>query len=204
MEINEFLELQVNTTTGKGPLKFGELREFTARGLQNGVAVAPIGKGRIYLLFRKGEPEGAVMLDEHGILVGDKAVFLLKGGESFEFHTADPEAIDLYILSCRIFDKSHMTHNISRALPTIERKNEGTGAFVIRILRGQVPQAGLHVSMRTQGRVVGSDVTTPEGKAYFKVLFGDYDCVVMDRERKIRVFPVKVHTKGSEVTVDIS
>ena len=89
------------------------------------------------------------------------------------------------------------------AMPTIERRNEGTGSFTVIILKGKVPQSGIHVSIRKQGRVIGSDVTTQEGKAYFKVIFGEYDCVVMDRDRKIRIFPVTVRSGGREETIEL-
>jgi len=203
MEISEFLNEQVNATTLEYSLKLNDLKKFADDGRKSGIGVADIGIGKIYLLFKKGEPEGAVEIEKNGIILGDKAIYLLKGSEMFSFHPVEHDLIESYILLCRIFDRSHLTSNMSMAMPTIERRNEGTGSFTVKIVKGQVPQSGIHVSIRKQGRVIGSDVTTPEGKAYFKVLFGEYDCVVMDRDRKIRIFPVTVRSGGREETIEI-
>jgi hypothetical protein len=203
MEISEFLEEQVNATTSEYSSKLNDLKKFAADGKKSGIGVAEIEIGRIYLLFKKGEPEGAVEIEKNGVLLGDKAVYLLKGSEKFSFHPVETEVIESYILLCRIFDQSHLTSNMSMAMPTIERRNEGTGAFTVKIVKGAVPQSGIHVSIRKQGRVIGNDVTTQEGKAYFKVIFGEYDCVVMDRDRKIRIFPVIVRSGGREETIDL-
>ncbi len=203
MEISEFLNEQVNATTSEYSSKLNDLKKFAVEGKKSGIGVADIGRGKIYLLFKKGEPEGAVEIEKNGILLGDKAVYLLKGSETFSFHPVDKDVIEAYILLCRIFDRSHLTSNMSMSMPTIERRNEGTGAFTVKIVKGRVPQPGIHVSLRKQGRVIGSDVTTPEGKSYFKVLFGEYDCVVMDRDRRIRIFPVSIHSGGREETIEL-
>jgi len=203
MEINEFLNEQMNATTSEYSSKLNDLKKYATDGNRSGIGVADIGFGKLYLLFKKGEPEGAVEIEKNGILLGDKAIYLLKGTEVFSFHPVDQEVIESYIFLCRIFDRSHLTSNMSMAMPTIERRNEGTGAFTVIILKGKVPQSGIHVSIRKQGRVIGCDVTTHEGKAYFKVLFGEYDCVVMDRDRKIRIFPVAVRSGGREETIEL-
>lgn len=203
MEISEFLNEQVNATTSEYTSKLNDLKKFAGEGKKSGIGVADIGIGKLYLLFNKGEPEGAVEIEKKGILLGDKAIYLLKGSEVFSFHPVEHDIVEVYILLCRIFDRSHLTSNMSMAIPTIERRNEGTGAYTVKILKEHVPQSGIHVSIRKQGRVIGSDVTTSEGKAYFKVLFGEYDCVVMDRERKISIFPVTVRSGGREETIEI-
>ena len=203
MEISEFLSEQVNTTTSVYSSKLNDLKKFADEEKKSGIGVADIGIGTLYLLFKKGEPEGAVEIEKKGILLGDKAVYLLKGNEVFSFHPVEHDVIEIYILLCRIFDRSHLTSNVSIPMPTIERRNEGTGAFTVKILKGAVPQSGMHVSIRKQGQVIGSDVTTSEGIAYFRVLFGEYDCVVMDHDRKIRIFPITVHSGGREETIEI-
>jgi len=203
MEISEFLNEQVNATISESSSKLNDLKKFADEGKKSGIGVADIGIGKLYLLFTKGEPEGAVEIEKNGILLGDKAIYLLKGSETFSFHPVSQDVIEEYILLCRISDQSHLTSNMSVAMPTIERRYEGTGSFTVKIVKIQVPQPGVHVSIRKQGRVIGSDVTTNEGKAYFKVLFGEYDCVVMDRDRKIRIFPVTVRSGGIEETIEL-
>jgi len=203
MELDEFLASCIKTRISEGPFSMNELKKFSIEEKKSGVAVAVIGQGTVYLLFVSGEPQGAVEIDRTGMLIGDKAVYLLKGNETFSFYRVEREIIEQWVLTCRIFDKSHLNSNLSPNIPIIERKNEGMGSFGIRVLKDNAPQSGLHVSVRKQGRVLGSDVTTGEGKAYFKLLFGDYDVVIMDREKKIQIFPVKVHSAGSEETISL-
>jgi hypothetical protein len=201
MEMDEFLASCVKARISEGSFTMNELKKFAMEDKKNGVAVAIIDKGTVYLLFTEGEPQGAVEIDKTGMLSGDKAVYLLKGNETFSFYKVEREMIDRWVLTCRIFDKSHLNSNLSPNIPIIERKNEGMGSFGVRVLKDNVPQIGLHISVRKQGRVIGSDVTTGEGKAYFKLLFGDYDVVIMDKDKKIQIFPVKVHSGGREETI---
>jgi hypothetical protein len=204
MEIGEFLRNSITTTVSTGTFRLNELKKFAMAERKSGIAVAEIEKGTIYLLFASGEPRGAVEIDKSGTLMGDKALFLLKGGEAFSFHQIDREHVEFWIQTCRIFDQSHLNSNLSANIPIIERKNEGLGSFAIKVMKDNIPQGGLHVSIRKKGRVLGSGVTTPEGKSYFKVLFGEYDIVIMDRERKIKTFPVIVHSGGREETINLS
>ena len=203
MEIDEFLKTSITTTVSAGTFRLNDLKKFVMDERKSGIAVADVENGTVFLLFSSGEPRGAVEIERNGILMGDKAVLLLKGGEIFSFHQVNHELIERWILTCRIFDTSHLTGNLSSNIPTIERKNEGMGSFAIKVMKDTIPQGGLHVSIRKRGRVIGSGVTSPDGKSYFKVLFGEYDVVVMDRERKIQTFPVIVHSGGREETINL-
>lgn len=203
MELEEFISSNIKERIAEGPFGMNDLKTFVMDEKKSGIAVAVIERGTVYILFVSGEPQGAVEIDKTGMLIGDKAVFLLKGNEMFSFYRADREVVEQRVLTCRIFNKSHLNSNLSPNIPIIERKNEGMGSFGIRVMKDNIPQPGLHVSIRKQGRVLGSDVTTGEGKAYFKVLFGDYDIVVMDREKKIQIFPVKVHSGGREEHISL-
>jgi hypothetical protein len=203
MELDEFLTMCIKSRIPEGPFGMNDLKKFALDEKKSGIAVAVIDRGSVYLMFTAGEPQGAVEIDRTGMLIGDKAVYLLKGNEIFSFYRVEREIIEEWILTCRIFDRSHLNSNLSPNIPIIERKNEGMGAFGIRVMKDNVPQPGLHVSVRKQGRVLGSDVTTSEGKAYFKLLFGDYDVVIMDKEKKIQIFHVKVHSGGREETISI-
>ena len=203
MELDEFISSSIKARIAEGPFGMNDLKTFVMDEKKSGIAVAVIERGVVYILFVSGEPQGAVEIDKTGMLIGDKAVFLLKGNEMFSFYRAERETVEQWVLTCRIFNKSHLNSNLSPNIPIIERKNEGMGSFAIRVIKDDIPQSGLHVSIRKQGRVLGSDVTTGEGKAYFKVLFGDYDIVVMDREKKIQIFRVKVHSGGREENISL-
>ena len=198
MELDEFLNSCIKARISEGSFRMNDLKKFAMDEEKSGIAVAEIEKGTVYLLFASGEAQGAVEIDKTGMLIGDKAIFLLKGNELFSFHMVEREVMERWILTCRIFDKSHLNSNLSPNIPIIERKNEGMGSFAVKIVKDNVPQPGLHVSVRKQGRVIGNDVTTGEGKAYFKLLFGEYDVVIMDKGKKMQIFPVKVHSGGRE------
>ena len=89
MEINEFLNEQMNATTSEYSSKLNDLKKYVTDGKKSGIGVADIGFGKLYLLFKKGEPEGAVEIEKNGILLGDKAIYLLKGNEVFSFHPVE-------------------------------------------------------------------------------------------------------------------
>ena len=121
----------------------------------------------------------------------------------FEFFTIDPEDIDGVVLGCRIFQKGHIKKTMMPNIPRIINRNEGMGQFIMTVHSSGVPQSGIHVSLRRRGQIVGSDVTTGEGKAYFKILFGSYSCAILDRDHKIRTFQFEFNRSGYELRVDL-
>ena len=140
--MEEFISSNIKERIAEGPFGMNDLKTFVMDEKKSGIAVAVIERGTVYILFVSGEPQGAVEIDKTGMLIGDKAVFLLKGNEMFSFYRADREVVEQRVLTCRIFNKSHLNSNLSPNIPIIERKNEGMGSFGIRVMKDNIPQPG--------------------------------------------------------------
>ena len=75
-------------------------------------------------------------------------------------------------------------------MPEFGKKNAGLGVFTLTIMRKDEPQNGVWVSLRKEGKIVGSDVTTEDGSVAFKLMHGKYDVIVQDRNQQITNFHV--------------
>ena len=80
MEIDEFLKTSITTTVSRGTFRLNDLEKI-CNGRDK--TVADVENGTVFLLFSSGEPRGAVEIERNGILMGDKAVPLLRGEKSF-------------------------------------------------------------------------------------------------------------------------
>ena len=83
MKIDELLENVLKGSQYLGTYDLLELMQYaSARGI-NGIAIAK-GDGRnLYLALIAGEAEGAIYIDEKGVLFGDKAVLMIQAKEKF-------------------------------------------------------------------------------------------------------------------------
>jgi len=63
------------------------------------------------------------------------------------------------------------------------------GVFTLSVEKDHVPQNGIRVLIRKDGKIVGSDITH-DGKVSFKVLHREYDCIVQGRNQVITTFHV--------------
>ena len=171
-----------------GQFTITELMAYASQRHISGVACATDGSKRYYILFSGGEPEGAELFDEQGSLFGNAATYHLKGKESFTLYSLDPAVADRLILRCRVFDKSHLKKNFSVNLPQIGKKSEGIGIFSMKVTGEGKPLAGIQVTIRKGGQVLGSDMTNREGKVAFKLIHGRYECVVSGKGYSLRAY----------------
>ncbi|NMB79805.1 MAG: hypothetical protein GYA23_12010, partial [Methanomicrobiales archaeon] len=144
------------------------------------------------------EPEGAIYIDEKGELFGDNAVMLIKGQEQFTFHQVPKDFVDAVAMGCRIFKKSRLATGSCVEMPEIGKKSAGVGTLTLYIVKGNAPQNGIRISLRKDGQIVGSDVTTNDGSVGFRALHGTYDCVIQDRSQMVttrRITFDDAHTK---------
>lgn len=204
MEIVSFIRDNTRKGQGRGAFHLSDLIRTAEKRQESGIGVTETGGVTISVLFFHGEPDGAVAIDDKGTLFGDKAVILLKGNEVFEFFPVAPEEIEQAILGCRIFQKGHIKKTMMPNIPQIARRAEGVGQLIITVTEEGRPLPGIHVSLRRRGQVLGSDVTTTEGMAYFKVLFGTYDCAILDREHRIRTYKFEFSRSGSVCRIDLA
>jgi hypothetical protein len=206
MDIGEFVKAIAGTGHDTGTFRLPELMTYCTSQSASGVGISRDKDGsEIFLLFIAGEPQGAVLNDKAGTLCGDKAVLHLRGTELFSFHPADPERVEEYAIGCRVYDRSHLKGNPTGEIPHLSRRETaGIGILTVTVLRRNAPQAGLHVSVRKTGQLVGTDITAPTGKASFRLLFGRYDCVIMDRDHTIRHYPVSFERAGTSLAFDLA
>ncbi|MDO9323911.1 MAG: hypothetical protein Q7T80_03030 [Methanoregula sp.] len=174
-----------------GTFPLPELMRFAAKGSINGIAASMENEKQQYLAILAGEPEGAIFLDEKGTLYGDKAVMLITGAELFTLYDVNPELVDAVVAGSRVFEKSHLKKGDRYEIPEFGKKSAGVGVFTLTIQKNDEPQNGVRVSLRKEGKVVGSDVTTRDGSVGFKLVHGKYDVIVQDRNQNLSTFHVR-------------
>ena len=156
----------------------------------SGIAVSKDGEQAFYLAILVGEPEGAVLTDEKGELYGDSAVVHLTGREQFVLSGVESDLVTALVMGCRIFEKTHLRTRLAEDLPAIGRKAGGVGVLSLTVIHEGEPRDGYRISIRKDGQVVASDITTGGGNVRFRLLHGDYDCIVQDRRGA--VFPSRI------------
>jgi len=131
-------------------------------------------------------------IDDKGSLYSDKAVLMISGHEKFEFYDVKPDIIDAVVMGSRIFEKMHLKKSLPSLIPEIGKKSEGLGVLTLTIQKDAIPQNGFTVSIRSEGKILGSDISTDEGTVSFKLQHGKYTCIVMDRSQNMTTFYVSV------------
>lgn len=203
----EILESLLSGVSGQGPFSLKEMLAHAGTQASSGVGVTGEKKERWYILFLKGEPEGAILADSRGNLYGNKAVYLLKGTERFRFYPADSGVIERLVLSSRIFDKKILDRKLPGDIPEMVIKTEsGVGLFSMQVTKNGVPQPGRRVTIRKLGQITGSDTTNGEGKVSFKLLFGRYECIIMNPDLSTRVYEFEFTPEllNQSVSLDLS
>jgi len=145
-------------------------------------------RGKTYLLFLEGEPEGALIADSKGELYGDKAVYLITGEDQFTLYPLNPAVVERLIFGCRIYDKSHFTASYSLGLPEIGKKAEGIGRLIIAVRKEGVPAAGITVKVRHNGQIVANDISDKRGEVSFRLLYAPYEVLIVRNENDIDVY----------------
>jgi len=191
MKIPDMIDTILKGSQLLGTFPLPELMRFAAKGSINGIAVSMENEKQQYLAILAGEPEGAIFLDEKGTLYGDKAVMLFTGDESFTLYDVNPELVDAVVAGSRIFEKSHLKIGDRYEMPEFGKRSAGVGVFTLIIQKNDEPQNGVRVSLRKEGKVLVSDVTTRDGSVGFKLVHGKYDVIVQDRNQNISTFHVR-------------
>lgn len=202
MKIQELIGTLLAGATRLGTYTLPELITFAQSQNVNGVAVAANGEREFDLILLGGEPEGAILLDEKGVLYGDKAVMLLSGTEKFELYDVKRDLVEAVAMGCRIMEKGHIRKNSMDIIPEIGRKSDGLGVLAVAVQRNGEPQNGVRVSIRKDMQMICSD-TTQNGTVGFKLLFGKYDCIVQDRSMMIHTFHIIFDAGHMRITLEI-
>ncbi len=206
MNIGEFIKAIASEGSATGTFPLPQLLAYCISGSRSGVGISNDSKGQeLFLLFVAGEPRGAVLQDDAGVLCGDTAVLRLRGTETFSFYPADPARVEQYAVGCQVYNKSHLRGNPMEVIPHLSRREAaGIDILTITVLSAGIPQAGLHVSIRKSGQVVGTDITAPSGKASFRLLFGQYECVIAGRDQILRQYGLRFSQPSTSLVVDLA
>jgi hypothetical protein len=198
MKIQELIGTILASSKDLGSFRMADLLKFTQSKKINGLAVAKEEEREFDLAFLEGEPEGAILIDEKGTLYGDKAVMLLSGNETFQFFEVEKDLVEAVIQGCRILEKGHIRKNDMAAIEEIGKKSDGLGILTIIAARNNEPQNGVRVSIRKDGQMICTDITTEDGSVGFKLLHDRYDCIIRDRSGTLTTFHIKfddAHTR---------
>jgi hypothetical protein len=202
--IHDLLENIFKGSKYVGIFMLHELFQYASLRKINGIAVAKEDAHENYLAFIDGEAEGAIYIDETGSLYSDKAVMMIKGHEKFELYDVKPDVVDAVVMGSRIFEKNHLRKSLPSVIPEIGKKSEGIGVLELIIQKDTIPQNGVSVSVRNQGKILGSDITTDEGDVRFKLTHGKYECIVMDRAQTLTTFFIKFDDSNSKIILDLN
>jgi hypothetical protein len=199
MKIQEMIDAILADSRDAGTHPLPAIFRIAAEGRLFCLAVAR-GDGAIgCFAFIRGEPEGAIFSDENGELFGDKAVILITRMEKFGLYEVKPDIAEALVMGCRIFDKSRVKQGLTQAIPEIGIKSEGVGRLTVILTKEKNPQKGIRVSIRKDGKILGSDFTDDRGSAGFRLMHGDFECIVQDKSGQIRTFAV--HFRESDQTI---
>lgn len=203
MELRELLENILKGSKYLGTFSLQEMLTFASSRHLNAIAVAKDAKREYYLAFLNGEPEGAIYMDADGELFGDNAVVRIRAGRNYVLCDVKEDIIDALVMGCRIFEKGHIRKNITYTMPEIGKKSEGIGVVTISVRREKQPLNGVRVSLRKDGKIVGSDITTGNGEVSFRVMRGDYTCIVQERTQTVTHFQITFDETHTSHVLDL-
>jgi hypothetical protein len=202
MKIDEMLETILKGSQYLGTFDLLELMRYASSRSINGIAIAKDNGRNLYLTFIAGEAEGAIYIDEKGVLFGDKAVLMIQQKEKFVLTENTPDVVEELVMGSRIFDKTRLKKSISYSIPEIGGPGGGIGVLSITVKREGVAQNGVRVSIRKDGRILGSDITSSDGTVRFRIAFGVYDCIVQDKAQMVTKY--RIEFDASHLSVPLS
>ncbi|MEN6395328.1 MAG: hypothetical protein ABFC78_02460 [Methanoregula sp.] len=203
MKHKEMLEKILKGSKILGSFSLSETLTFAAFRHLNAIAAAKEGDREYYLALLNGEPEGAIYVDADGELFGDNAVVRMRADLKYVMSEVKPDIIDALVMGCRIFEKGHIRKNMSSPVVEIGERSRGYGVISLAVQRKKIPQNGVRVSIRKDGKIVGSDITTGNGEVSFRVMYGTYTCLVQDRSRTVTHFEVPFDESHPSHILDI-
>jgi hypothetical protein len=203
MQIAEIFNKIITNSEYSGDYPFDDLIDHMRSQGLSGVGVAKVGPQHHILIFVRGEPEGAVLIEEKGMLFGDKAVFLLTHTDQYRLFAIDPEIGESLAARCKVYNRSHLKGKITEKIPVFGGSQKTLGKICVTIKKQEAVQNGMRVSLRKGRQIIASEITASDGRVCFKVLNGTYDCVVVDREQKMYRFRVDFKEPFTESVIDI-
>jgi hypothetical protein len=203
MKIHEMLDNILKGSRYLGTFDLTGMLQFAATQGVHGIAIVKGAEKELYIAFQAGEAEGAIYIDEKGVLFGDTAVLMADPKEKYVLTEIKPELVEALIMGSRIYDKKRLKKSISYDVPEIGGPSGGIGVLSIGLAKEGVPQNGIRVSIRKDGKIVGSDITTNDGTVRFRVAFGTYDCIVQDKTQVITKYRIEFDASHASIPLEI-
>lgn len=203
MQISDLFDKVISNSQYEGNYAFEDLIEHLRVSQQSGLAIAEEGTKNIIVIFVRGEPEGATLIEDSGVLFGNKALYLLKHDEVFKLFLTEDVFSESLAARCRVHDKIHFKKPLSNDLPTIGGSTSSLGKLCIIVKRDGTLQSGMRVTIRKGRQVLASDITATDGKVCFKLQNGTYDCVVVDRTQNLHRFMLDFRERFGETVIDL-
>ena len=113
------------------------------------------------------------------------------------------DVIDALVMGCRIFDKTYIRTKPRCPVPEFGKKSTGIGVLSLTITQNCCPENGIRVSIRKDGMIVGSDITTDSGNVRFRLMYGDYTCIVEDKAHTVTSFHLAFDKVSPDVVLNI-
>ena len=203
MKTQDMIETVLSDSRDAGTYSLPEIFRIAADTGFSGLAVARGNGALACLVFVRGEPEGAIFSDENGDLYGDKAVILVTRKETFGLYEVKPDIAEALVMGCRIFDRTRVKQGLTQAIPEIGIKSEGVGRLTVLLIKEKVPQKSIRISIRKDGRILGSDFTDDSGSAGFRLMHGDYECIVQEKNQQIRNFAIHFRESDQKILIEL-
>jgi hypothetical protein len=203
MQIADLFDKVISNSKYEGNYAFNDLIEHMRVSQQSGLAIAEEGTKNIILIFVRGEPEGATLIEDSGVLFGNKALYLLKHDEIFKVFLTEHLFSESLAARCRVHDKIHLKKRLSNDLPIIGGATQSLGKLCIIVKREDSLQSGMRVTIRKGRQVLASDITAVDGKVCFKLQNGTYDCVVVDKTQNLHRFMLDFRERFGETVIDL-
>lgn len=178
------------------------IQKMEASG-RSGLAISVGGKEKFLLIFIDGTVEGAALLGKEGNLYGDKAIYLCENSLKFKIYLTEKRIAESVVAGCRIYDKGHIQSKSLEEIPEIGEHKKGRGAIKLQITSGGKPVAGARVSMRKGRQLLLSEVTGPDGVVAFKLMYGIYDCIIVDRTGKVHKYRIEFNDELIDTVIEI-
>ncbi|NYT05752.1 MAG: hypothetical protein GKC04_05195, partial [Methanomicrobiales archaeon] len=172
MQLADLFDNVISNSKYAGTFGFDDLLEYMEKNRQTGLALAEQGAKNIILIFVRGEPEGATLIDEEGMLFGDKAIYLLEHTEQFKLFLIEPRFGESLAARCKIYGKSHLRQQLAEDLPQVGGRMQLLGKLCIVVKKDGSLQSGMRVSIRKGRQVLSNDITAIDGKVCFKLVNG--------------------------------
>lgn len=200
--VSDLLNEVIENSKYEGEFEFTEILNYTKTAGTSGIAVYENLRKNYILIFVKGEVNGAILIDEKGMLFGDKVLYLLEKSGHYNLYSTSDEISEAIAARCRIYEKSHLYSLLSCELPSIRARNKKImGKLTILIKSGDQYLQGMRVIIKRGKQVITADFTTTDGSVSFKLLNGNYECIVKNRDNQSEIFEIDFAGRDSEVEI---